>query len=191
MSETPTESSIPNPRRLWLQSPAAERKALAAEMARLKGNPAWPQLEAMIGAAIGFRPATLRKAKPAQLAIWIGEAAGRLSDELLEQLLVLVHFEGRQEMLSSVYDAFGIEHDGAEVEEEVLDAPVDPKKAKKGIAALAKAPTATSSAPASPSWGTPAPRRGARRSRRPGKRRRRSSSRTTWNSARLRVRLRT
>jgi hypothetical protein len=138
-------SSAPRPsaRRLWLALPSAERKAIALELAHLKGGESWPILEPALAVAMGFRVATLRKANEEQLARWIGEAAGRLPDELLERMLVAVHFQGRAKVLESVYEAFGIERDGLEVAEEVLATPLDPEKSAAAIAALAAKGDAT------------------------------------------------
>lgn len=128
----------PTARKIWLSLPPAERRALGGEFAKLRASEAWPHIEKALAAAMGFRPATFRKASLPQLGSWLSEAAGRLPEELLDQMLVAVHFHGRSEVLTGLYDAFGVPHDGIEVEEEVLAKPLDPKKAASGAAAFAK-----------------------------------------------------
>ncbi len=137
MSDQPA-ATRPSPRKLWLSMSATEKRAVAAECAALRGTETWPALSKIVAAAMGFRPETLKRSNREQLATWLAEAAGRMPENVLEQLLVMIHFHGRAELLSSVYEAFGVEHNGPEVEEAVLEKPVDTKKALKGIAALAK-----------------------------------------------------
>jgi hypothetical protein len=95
-----------------------------------------PELARLVAGTIGFRASAIRRGDVGQTASCLYRAMPALPAEAATTLLVKYHTAVRVDLLSDVYDALGVEHDGAEVEDAVLETAVDPAAAVRGVAAL-------------------------------------------------------
>jgi hypothetical protein len=124
-------------RRLWTSLSELKRRDVARSIAQAyqpEGLP--PELAGLVAAAVGFRVSAIRRGDVGQAASCLYRAMPALSPEAATTLLVKYHTSARVELLSDVYDALGVEHDGVEVEDAVLEQAVDPDAAVRGVAAL-------------------------------------------------------
>ena len=125
-------------RRLWTSLDETKKREVARAIAAAYhpgGLP--PDLALAVGAAIGFRPVAVRRGTVDQTTGYLYRAMPSLSQAVAVTLLVKYFTDARVEMLSDVYEALGIEHDGPEVADEVLEQPLDTDKALSGVAGLA------------------------------------------------------
>jgi hypothetical protein len=126
-------------RRIWTSLGEATKKEVAHAIAQAyqpKGLP--PDLALAVGTAIGFRPVAVRRGSADQLTGYLYRAMPSLAQAVAVTLLVKYFTDARAEMLSDVYEALGIEHNGPEVEDEVLEKPLDTDAALSGVAGLAE-----------------------------------------------------
>ncbi len=124
-------------RRLWTSLTETKKHEIAravAESYQPKGMP--PEMVKVLAATIGFRPSSVRHAGAEQTASFLYRAMPSLAQEAATTFLVRYFTDGRAALLSDVYEALGAPHDGTEVEEEVLEKPLDTEVALKGVAAL-------------------------------------------------------
>lgn len=124
-------------RRLWTSLSEPKRRDVARIIAQAyqpEGLP--PELARLVDGTIGFRVSAIRRGAVEQTASCLYRAMPALPSEAATTLLVKYHTAARVELLSDVYDALGVEHDGAEVEDAVLEQAVDPDTALRGVAAL-------------------------------------------------------
>lgn len=124
-------------RRLWTSLSEPKRRELARGIAQSyqpEGLP--PELARLVAGTIGFRASAIRRGDVGQTASCLYRAMPALPAEAATTLLVKYHTAARVDLLSDVYDALGVEHDGAEVEDAVLETAVDPDAAVRGVAAL-------------------------------------------------------
>lgn len=124
-------------RRLWTSLPESKRRAVARAISQAyqpEGLP--PDLAKLVAGAIGFRVSAIRRGDAGQTASYLYRALPVLPPEAATTLLVKYHTAAQVELLSDVYDALGVEHEGVEVEDAVLEKAVDPDAAVRGVAAL-------------------------------------------------------
>ncbi|HNX50553.1 MAG TPA: hypothetical protein PLS53_11115 [Thermoanaerobaculaceae bacterium] len=124
-------------RRLWTSLPEPKRREVAHAIAQAyqpEGLP--PDVVRLVAGAIGFRVSAIRRGDVGQTASCLYRALPALPPEAATTLLVRYHTAAQVELLSDVYDALGVEHDGVEVEDAVLEKAVDPDAAVRGVAAL-------------------------------------------------------
>jgi hypothetical protein len=124
-------------RRLWTSLSEPKKQEIARAIAQTyqpKGLP--PEVAKLVGGAIGFRAATVRRSGLDQTAAHLYRAMPALPNDAAVTLLVRFFTDARTELLSDVYDALGVKHEGAEVEDDVLAAALDTEAALRGVAAL-------------------------------------------------------
>jgi len=87
-----------------------------------------------VAEAIKFRTSTIRRARGDQLARLLRRAADKSSGRDLHQNLLTTYFmHGQVELLSRVYDAFGVGHDGVEVQQPILESSLDADLIRKNL----------------------------------------------------------
>jgi hypothetical protein len=125
----------------WRRLGAQKQQELALDIARavLQGAVGRPE-EEELARALRFRAAALRRMSEDGLAAAVRSGMVRLEARPFLDILVQVHFSSRAEVLSRTYDLLGVEHTGIEVEEEVLNTPLDEARVRSNFAAVAAAP---------------------------------------------------
>jgi hypothetical protein len=124
-------------RQLWtsLSEPKKQEVARAIAQAHQPGGLP-PEMVKLVAGIIGFRAPTIHRAGVDQTAGYLYRAMPALPHDVAVTLLVKYHTDARAELLSDVYDALGVEHNGVEVEDAVLDKALDTEAALRGVAAL-------------------------------------------------------
>lgn len=124
-------------RRLWTSLSEPKRRDVARGIAQAyqpEGLP--PEVARLVAGTIGFRVSAIRRGDVGQTASCLYRAMPALPPEAATTLLVRYHTGARAALLSDVYDALGVEHDGAEIGDAVLEKAVDADAAVRGVAAL-------------------------------------------------------
>ncbi|MEO8195766.1 MAG: hypothetical protein ABI689_03505 [Thermoanaerobaculia bacterium] len=124
----------------WRRLSGEGQRELARDIARavLQGALGRPE-EEELARALKFRVGALRRSSEDGLAAAIRVGIVQLEARPFLDLLVQVHFSSRAEVLSTTYDLLGVEHDGTEVAEPVLEAPLDLTKVQATFAGRADA----------------------------------------------------
>ena len=127
----------------WRRLGAQEQKELARDIARavLQGAVGRPE-EEELAQAIRFRAAALRRSSEESLSAVIRTGLVRLEVRSFLDRLVHVQFSSRAEVLSRTYDLLGVEHAGVEVEDPVLNAPLDENQVRATFSSVASSPEA-------------------------------------------------
>ena len=122
----------------WRRLGAQEQKELARDVARavLQGAVGRSE-EEELARALRFRTAALRRASEESLTAAVRSGLVRLAARPFLDLLVQVHFSSRAEVLSRTYDLLGVEHVGIEVEDPVLNAPLDEGQVRAAFSGVA------------------------------------------------------
>lgn len=119
-------------------SGSAGRRSSARDIARavLQGAVGRSE-EEELARALRFRTAALRRSSEESLTAAVRSGLVRLAARPFLDLLVQVHFSSRAEVLSRTYDLLGVEHAGIEVEDPVLNAPLDEGQVRAAFSGVA------------------------------------------------------
>jgi hypothetical protein len=122
---------------VWRGLPDEERRLAAEELAALRSDAPWPGgAQTALTRALNFRPKRLVSMSDADFAELLVRHLGRLPPRHLTSLLVHLHVHGRVELLTAVYDAFGVEHDDGHLTDERLAEPLDEDQVLAGAETL-------------------------------------------------------
>jgi len=99
------------------------------------------QIVERVAQGLKYRRSVVRRAGPKQLVRLLNKAIARRSEKLATDVLVRFHVRSRPELLSSVYDALGVAHDGAELDDEAAETPLAEDAVDRAVALAADDPS--------------------------------------------------
>lgn len=90
----------------------------------------------LIAQAARVRESTLQRTETTRRAYFIRQAIPRLASGALAHLALIAIYEGRGDLLSAVYEALGLPHDGREIDEGAEEITLDPGVAAGAVKSL-------------------------------------------------------